>query len=117
MNFGQLNDDRNEYGGTDKPWYQEKFLYVRTNFLPVNPHAGLNHSAPFGGTTADGTVIPVDFWATFFGKESQIVGGGEYINVAGAHLGVYDFGLNWKLKNTSFQLYYQIPLEDGSSNT
>ncbi len=112
MNFGVLNDDRTEYNGTDNPWYHEKFLYVRSKSLPVNIHAGLNHSALFGGTTSNGTEIPVDFWATFFGRRSRKVGGGEETNVAGAHFGVYDFGLNWKIKDLFFQAYYQIPFAD-----
>ncbi len=116
MNFGILNDDRSGYGGTDNPWYHEKFLYLRTKFLPLNLHAGINHSALSGGTTANGTEIPVDFWATFLGQSSSFVGDGEEINVAGAHFGLYDFGLNWKIKNASFQAYYQIPFEDGSSS-
>ncbi len=116
MNFGILNDDRSGYGGTDMPWYHEKFLYIRTKFLPVNLHAGINHSALFGGTTVNGTEIPVDFWATFLGQSSTFVGGGEEINVAGAHFGLYDFGVNWSMWDTFFQLYYQIPFEDGSSS-
>jgi hypothetical protein len=112
MNFGVLDDDRTEFGGTDKPYYHEKFLYLKTNFLPINMHAGLNHSALFGGTRPNGTEIPVDFWATFFGKGSNRVGGGEATNAAGAHFGLYDFGLDWRIKETSFQVYYQMPFAD-----
>lgn len=112
MNFGLLDDNREDYNGTDQPWYHEKFFYLRSKSLPVNVHAGLNHSALYGGTMADGTEILVDFWATFFGKGSSKVGGGEETNVAGGHFGVYDFGLSWSAKETSFQLYYQVPFED-----
>ncbi len=112
FNLGVLDDDRSEFGGADKPLYQEKFLYLKSKFLPVNIHAGLNHSALFGGTTASGEKINVDFWATFFGRPSNSVGGGEAINVAGAHFGLYDFGLNWNIENSTFQLYYQIPFAD-----
>lgn len=113
MNYGVLDDDRSEFNGTDKPYYHEKYLYLATSFLPVNVHAGLNHSALFGGTTSNGHEIPIDFWATFFGMGSGTVGGGEEINVAGAHFGLYDFGLNWNIKETNFQLYYQVPFADG----
>ena len=112
MNLGVLNDDRSEYNGTDKPYYHEKNLYLKSNFLPVNFHAGINHSALFGGTTSYGYEIPVDFWATFFGMGSSKIGGGEEINAAGAHFGLYDFGLNWRTKEMSFQLYYQAPFAD-----
>jgi len=112
MNFGVLDDDRSAYNGTDKPYYHEKNLYLKSNFLPVNVHAGVNHSALFGGTLPNGREIPVDFWATFFGKGSEKVGGGEATNAAGAHFGLYDFGLNWNIKETHFQLYYQAPFAD-----
>lgn len=112
VNFGMLNDDRSDYYGTDRPWYHEKFFYLRSKNLPINVHAGLNHSALFGGTTANGTSIETDLIATFFGKSSGIVGGGEETNVAGAHFGVYDFGLNFNIKQTFVQLYYQVPFAD-----
>jgi hypothetical protein len=114
MNFAKLDDDRSMYNGTDNPWYHEKFFYVRSSFLPVNLYAGLNHSALFGGTRPNGSEIPVDFLATFFGKGSEKVGGGEATNVAGAHFGLYDAGLDWNIQNTSFKFYYQIPFADGS---
>jgi hypothetical protein len=114
MNFAKLDDDRSMYNGTDNPWYHEKFFYVRSSFLPVNLYAGLNHSALFGGTRANGSEIPVDFLATFFGKGSEKVGGGEETNVAGAHFGLYDVGLDWKIQKTSFKFYYQIPFADRS---
>ena len=113
MNFGVLDDNRSDFSGNYKPLYHEKFFYLRSKSLPVNVHAGLNHSALFGGTRPNGAKIPVDFWATFFGMGSSIVGGGEEINVAGAHFGVYDFGLNWQIKDVFFQAYYQIPFADG----
>ncbi len=112
INFGILNDDRSEFNGNDKPYYHEKFLYLKSNTLPVNLYAGLNHSALFGGTRPDGTEIPIDFWATFFGMSSGKVGGGEEINVAGAHFGVYDFGFTWQIKQSDFRIYYQMPFAD-----
>jgi hypothetical protein len=115
MNFAKLDDDRSIYDGTDNPWYHEKFFYVRSSFLPVNFYAGINHSALFGGARSNGNEIPIDFVATFFGMGSSKLGGGEAINVAGAHFGLYDFGLDWKIKKTAFKFYYQIPFADGSS--
>ena len=112
MNFGILDDDRSDNNGTDKPWYHEKYFYLRTKSLLVNLHAGINHSALFGGTRSNGVKIETDFLATFFGRGSTKVGGGEETNVAGAHFGVYDFGLNWRIKETNYQLYYQVPFAD-----
>jgi hypothetical protein len=115
INYARLNDDRTVYNGTDDPWYHEKFFYVRTSFLPVNLHGGLSHSVLFGGTRSNGVEIEADWIASFFGKGSDKVGGGEAINAAGAHFGLYDFGLDWKINKASFQFYYQIPFADGSS--
>ncbi|MCK5280862.1 MAG: hypothetical protein KAK04_20050, partial [Cyclobacteriaceae bacterium] len=115
LNFGILDDDRSEYNGTDKPWYHEKFLYLRSKSLPVNLHVGLNHSALFGGTKSNGMKIETDLLATFFGEGSSKVGGGEETNAAGAHFGMYDLGINWKIKDVFFQVYYQIPFADGHS--
>lgn len=117
MNFGILDDDRSAYNGTDKPWFHEKFLYGRSKGLPVNLHVGLNHSAQLGGTLFDGRKIETDLIATFFGKGSSKLGGGEETNVAGAHFGLYDVGLNWKIKNSEFQFYFQKPFSDGSGKS
>ncbi len=114
MNFGILDDDRSEYNGTDHPLYHEKFFYLRSTTLPVNVHLGINHSAQFGGTQYNGTKIETDFMATFFGKSSGKIGGGESTNVAGAHFGIYDIGLNWKINDHGFTMYFQKPFSDGS---
>ena len=100
VNFGLLDDDRSDYRGVDQPWYHEKFFYLRSKTLPVNIHVGLNHSALFGGTQSNGNSIDADLFATFFGRSSGRVGGGEAVNVAGAHFGMYDFGVNWEIKKT-----------------
>ena len=119
MNFGILDDDRSVkdngssiFQGTTRPLYHEKYLYLRTSFLPINVFGGLNHSVLFGGTSASGKKIPVDFWATFFGKGSEKVGAGESSNAAGGHFGLYDIGLDWKIKTTTFKFYYQAPFAD-----
>jgi len=110
INFGIFNDDRGEFNGTNKPMYHEKILYIRSKGLPLNIHAGLNHSAQFGGTLSNGRKIETDLIATFLG----IAGGEEETNVAGAHFGLYDVGLNWKIKQLDFQTYFQKPFSDGS---
>ncbi len=116
LNQGILDDDRGP-SGTDRPLFHEKIAYIRTNKLVINPHIGINHSALFGGTRPDGTKIPVDYWAVFFGKSSDEVGDafpGEGTNVAGAHLGLFDVGFNFDIKNIHVQTYYQKPFSDGS---
>jgi hypothetical protein len=114
MNFARLDDNRSIYNGTDRPWYHEKFFYLRSSFLQVNLYAGLNHSVLFGGTRSDGVEFETDWIASFFGKGSEKVGAGEATNAAGAHFGLYDAGLDWKIHKTSFKFYYQIPFADRS---
>ncbi len=113
FNVGKLDDNRGP-DGVDEPLFHEKFLYLRTAKLLVNPHIGLNHNSIFGGTKPDGTKIPIDILATIFARPSSKLGGGEEINVAGAHFGLYDFGLDWDLWGAHFQFYLQKPFEDGS---
>ena len=60
MNFGILDDNRTEFDGTDQPYYHEKFFYIRSKSLPVNMHAGLNHSALFGGVRANGNKMETE---------------------------------------------------------
>ena len=85
---------------------------MRSRGLPVNIHAGLNHSALFGGTRSNGDILNTDLLATFFGSGSIRVGGGDATNAAGGHFGVYDFGLNWSISETKLQVYYQVPFSD-----
>ena len=116
INQGVLNDDRSPKGTSD-PLFHEKIAYVRTNKLIINPHLGLNHSVLFGGTLPNGTKIPVDYWAVFFGGSSDKVGEvfpGEETNVAGAHLGLFDVGFNFDIRNIQIQTYFQKPISDGS---
>lgn len=118
LNQGVLDDDRGPRG-TENPLFHEKIAYIRTNKLPFNPHIGINHSALFGGKSPrnGGTEIPVDYIATFMGQPSDKVGekfGGEATNVAGAHLGLVDFGVNFDVKNIHIQTYYQKPFTDRS---
>jgi len=111
-----LNDDRGPKG-TDATLFHEKAAYARFNKLPVNLHFGINHSALFGGTRPDGTEIPVDYKAVFFAQGSDKVGevfAGEATNVAGAHLGLVDIGVNFESKDVYVQTYIQKPFKDQS---
>ncbi len=116
INQGILNDDRSPRG-TDKPLLHEKSAYIRSNKLIVNPYFGINHSALFGGTRPDGTKIPVDYLSTVFFRGSQKVGEefpGEGTNAAGAHQGMFDFGLYFDVKDIHVRFFYQKPVKDGS---
>ncbi len=90
---GFLNEDP-EYGRVGKVLLHEKYAFLRINKFFIKPYAGLVHSALFGGEYSDGSKIPVDFWATFCAKGSELLGGGELTNAAGAHEGFWDFGID-----------------------
>jgi hypothetical protein len=105
---------------TDQPYngdvlLHEKYAYLRWNGSQWKPYAGLNHSSLFGGNYPNSdNEIPVDFVATFFGKGSDKIGGGEATNAAGAHMGLYDFGAYYNSASGPIHFYYQIPFSDGS---
>lgn len=112
---GWLNDDRGQRGNSaNEALLHEKFAYLRMGNVKVQPYFGLIHSAIFGGTRPNGTEIPIDFWATFTASGSSKIGGGEETNAAGAHMGLWDFGLYFPLKEWKAQFYYQKPFADGS---
>lgn len=94
----------------------EKFLYVRIGGLPVKPYIGLVHSALMGGKTSDGVSIPIDFWSTFFAKSSSKLNdagfGGEYLNAAGAHQGMWDLGICFETSLMDGSVWYRRPFAD-----
>lgn len=95
----------------------EKYAYARWNGGRWKPYAGLNHSSLYGGHKADDEDIAVDFPAVFMARGSEKVGGAEAINAAGAHMGLYDFGIFADTGFGSLRFYYQIPFADGSGMT
>jgi len=115
MSQGWMNDDRGSKGNSANDLLlHEKFAYIRLGNTKIQPYVGLMHSALFGGTRPNGTEIPVDFWATFMAKGSATLGGGEETNAAGAHMGLWDFGLNWSNDFGDIHFYWQKPFADGS---
>jgi hypothetical protein len=115
-NIGILNDERGDRGIIN-PLLHEKFAYIRSVGLPINPHVGLVHSAIFGGQLPSGNTIPRDFVSVFFATPSNKVGAlfpGEASNVAGAHSGLFDFGLYVDINKTRIQFYHQKPFTDKS---
>ncbi|SKB98554.1 Capsule assembly protein Wzi [Alkalitalea saponilacus] len=118
ISHGWLDDD-NDFRYHKEVVLHEKFAYIRWDANKIKPYAGINHSALMGGYYwRDGTYtdskIPMDFMATFFASGSEKIGGGEETNAAGAHMGLYDFGLYWRSPVGRFHIYYQAPFADGS---
>ena len=113
LHHGLLNDDRGERGKSDVQLH-EKQAYLRYAKGKIKPYVGLNHLALLGGTASDGTKTKVDYFASLLGMGSAKLGGGEETNVAGAHTGFEDFGVDIELENWNVKLYYQNPFSDGS---
>lgn len=112
---GVLNDDRGERSNSaSNVLLHEKWAYARLGNVKLQPYGGIVHSALFGGARPDGTKIPIDFWATFMAEGSSKLGGGEETNAAGAHMGLWDFGLYYKHDQFDAQFYWQKPFADAS---
>lgn len=92
----------------------EKYAYGRINLGKCKVYGGLNHSVLMGGYNGYGKKIPVDYWNSFFAKASSKIGGGDSTNAAGAHMGLFDFGINAFLDFADIQFYFQKPFGDGS---
>ncbi|WP_165921853.1 capsule assembly Wzi family protein [Natronoflexus pectinivorans] len=112
-------DDANDFRYHKEVLLHEKFAYIRWDANKIQPYAGINHSAFMGGyyfrnDAYTDSKIPIDFMATFFASGSEKIGGGEETNAAGAHMGLYDFGLYWRSPVGRFHIYYQAPFADGS---
>ena len=117
ISHGWLNDDRISEGrgnSADMPYLHEKWAYMRLGNTKIQPYAGLVHNSLMGGTRPNGDKIPVDYFATFLGKGSSKLGGGEETNAAGAHEGFWDFGFYINTKPVDFLAYLQRPFADGS---
>ena len=115
LNHGWLEEDRFEHSLTSDSYVQEKFAYIRSNKLPVNLHLGIAHLGIYGGVRSDGTKIPYDYWSVFFARPSNVSNQkGEAANAYGEHMGIFDWGLNFRIKGLKFQLYQQKPINDGS---
>jgi hypothetical protein len=100
----------------------EKFAVARIGGWIVKPYLGLEHSVMMGGIKPDGTKIPIDFVASFFGKGSssnEFSGQfeGEKTNAAGAHQGQWNTGIDIDLDNYAIQLSYKRPFSDAIGRT
>jgi hypothetical protein len=115
VSHGWLNDERPGAGKFHKEvLLHEKYAYVRWDGGRWKPYAGLNHSAFMGGYYSNGQKVPIDYWPTFFAKGSKKIGGGDATNAAGAHMGLFDFGVYFESDAGAFRVYYQAPFSDGS---
>ncbi|MFT3737459.1 MAG: capsule assembly Wzi family protein [Breznakibacter sp.] len=106
---GYVDDYPAQSRGHQDVFLHEKFAYFRLSHWKVKPYMGLIHSALFGGKG-----IKTDFWSTFFAQGSEKLGGGEATNAAGAHMGLYDFGVDYEFNGWNMKLYLQKPFGDGS---
>jgi len=113
---GVLNDDRSPYG-VDHPLYHFKNLYLRTRRLPVNLFMGLSHSVLFGGTTASGVKIPVDWVNTYLIKSSDKlmdIFPTDAVNKPGEHVGYTEVGLEYENKDVQLVASIENPCTDRS---
>jgi hypothetical protein len=113
INHGWLEEDRFEHSLISDSYVHEKYAYIRSNRLPVNLHVGLAHLAIYGGYKSNGTKIPYDFWSVFFARGSYVSNQkGESANAYGEHIGILDWGLNFRIKGWNIQFYQQKPIND-----
>lgn len=114
ISHGKLDDHYQEWSHKNELLH-EKYAYLRVNLGKVKPYVGVSHSAILGGYDDDGQPIPVDYWKSFVAKSSEKIGGGDALNAAGAHMGLYDFGAYFSSSSKGdFHIYYQAPFSDAS---
>jgi hypothetical protein len=113
LNHGWLENDRLDHSRLNLPLLHEKFAYIRTQKLPLNPYAGIGHFALYGGEDENGEKAGIDYWAVFKGSASSVPGfQQDAVNAAGEHLGVMDFGFYTRIKDCNITFYYQLPITD-----
>ncbi|MDW3193614.1 MAG: capsule assembly Wzi family protein [Cytophagales bacterium] len=95
--------------------YHEKYASIRTRKLPINFHIGFMHNALFGGEF-NGEKQSTKYLEVFLGQRSSTSNvNGDSINAAGAHFGIFDYGLSLETTEADFDFYYHQPWTDGSS--
>jgi hypothetical protein len=97
----------------------QKYLYLRAMPGSFTVAAGLVHNAMWAGTSpADGDLPDklIDYWRAIYaargGEEAPET---EQINILGNHLGVWDFGVDYRRDDVVISVGHQHPYEDGSS--
>lgn len=97
--------------------FHEKFAYGRLGGWHLKPYLGLIHSSMMGGTLANGTKLPTDFWKSFVAKGSQQFAGslrGDATNAAGAHQGLWDAGIDVQFESIDATIYCKRPFTDAT---
>lgn len=95
--------------------YHEKYASIRTRKLPINLHIGFMHNALFGGEF-NGERQSTKYLEVFFGRQSSTSNvNGDSVNAAGAHFGIFDYGLSLETTEADINFYYHQPWTDGSS--
>lgn len=111
VEVGKFSNDRT----IQDALYHEKFAYLKTAKLPINPFIGLNHNVMFAGSRPDGTELPSDFWEAFFAQSAINSGNAsDSINAAGAHFGVFDLGFEMPFDKSLLKVSFGQPISDGS---
>ncbi len=109
INEGIMDNNRLAHSYFNRPYLHEKFAYIRSNKLPLNPFVGIIHFAMYGGVKSNGKRVPAHFADVFFAKHVSAPG---EINVYGEHLGIVEFGVSGRIRDYHFTYYYQIPITD-----
>ena len=97
----------------------QKYLYLRAMPGSFTVAAGLVHNAMWAGTSpAEGDLPdkPIDYWrAIYAARGGEEAPEGEQVNILGNHLGVWDFGVDYRRDDVVISVGHQHPYEDGSS--
>lgn len=118
LNHGWLDTDRLHHSQLNNPYLHEKFLYIRTQRIPINPYIGFAHMALYGGEDKDGDKIPVDYKAVFLANGSSLTGfHSDAVNAVGEHLGTLDLGFYSRIKKYDIIFYFQKPITDNTGKT
>lgn len=111
LSQGILEDNRPVSGAL----YHEKYASIRTRKLPINIHIGFMHNALFGGEF-NGTKQSTNYFEVFLGQQSTTSNvNGDAVNAAGAHFGIFDYGVSLETTEADIDFYYHQPWTDGSS--
>jgi hypothetical protein len=109
--IGFLDRDQNSM----EPLFHEKFVFLKTRNLPINPYVGLAHNVMFGGLDPMGIPLPSNFLDAFFARSAPNSGNpSDSTNATGAHFGTFDFGFTTKINGNILKVTIQQPISDNS---
>lgn len=94
--------------------YHEKYAAIRTRKLPINIHFGFMHNALFAGEF-NGVKQSTNYFEVFFGRASTTsMVNGDDVNAAGAHFGIFDYGVSLASDAFDIDFYYHQPWADAT---